>query len=131
MVISLGSALAGDWDDVRADIRAVREATSGRVLKVIIEAAALDDAQKERASEAAVSAGADFVKTNTGFGGGGATLADVDFNPRVVVGRAEIKASGGTRTPAEAEALIRAGATRLGTSGGVGLVAGARSAAEY
>ena len=71
----------------------------GKVLKVIIETCYLSDEQKERASEAAVQAGADFVKTSTGFGTGGATLDDVRLMARVIAGRAQIKAAGGVRTP--------------------------------
>lgn len=131
MVIAIGSALAGDWAYVQADVAAVRQATAGKVLKVIIETCYLSDEQKERATEAAVAAGADFVKTSTGFGTGGATLADVALMKRVIAGRAEIKAAGGVRTPADAEAMIAAGATRLGTSGGVGLVAGTQNQSGY
>ena len=136
MVMAIGSALAGDWDYVQADIAAVRAATTGRVLKVIIETCYLHDEQKERASEAAVLAGADFVKTSTGFGTvssgiSGATLADVALMRRVIAGRAQIKAAGGVRTPADAEAMIAAGAARLGTSGGVGLVTGTQRPSGY
>ena len=131
MVIAIGSALAGDWDYVQADVAAVRAATAGRVLKVIIETCYLNDEQKERATEAAVAAGADFVKTSTGFGTGGATPSDVALMRRVIAGRAQIKAAGGVRTPADAEAMIAAGATRLGTSGGVGLVAGTQNQSGY
>ena len=131
MVIAIGSALADDWAYVQADVAAVRAATTGRVLKVIIETCYLSDEQKERATEAAVAAGADFVKTSTGFGTGGATLADVALMRRVIAGRAQIKAAGGVRTPADAEAMIAAGATRLGTSGGVGLVAGTQHQSGY
>ena len=132
MVIAIGSALAGDWEYVQADVAAVRQAigqkgeAGAKVLKVIIETCYLNDEQKENATEAAVAAGADFVKTSTGFGTGGATLSDVALMKRVIAGRAEIKAAGGVRTPADAEAMIAAGAARLGTSGGVGLVAGAQ-----
>lgn len=136
MVMAIGSALAGDWEYVQADALAVREATSGRVLKVIIETCYLNDEQKERASEAAVLAGADFVKTSTGFGTvssgiSGATLADVALMRRMIAGRAQIKAAGGVRTPADAEAMIAAGAARLGTSGGVGLVTGTQRPSGY
>lgn len=131
MVIAIGSALAGDWDYVQADVAAVRAATAGRVLKVIIETCYLSGEQKERATEAAVAAGADFVKTSTGFGTGGATPSDVALMRRVIAGRAQIKAAGGVRTPADAEAMIAAGATRLGTSGGVGLVAGTQHQSGY
>ena len=131
MVMAIGSALSGDWAYVQSDIAAVREATAGKVLKVIIETCYLNDQQKQKATEAAVQAGADFVKTSTGFGSGGATLDDVRLLARVIAGRAQIKAAGGVRTPAEAQAMIEAGAARLGTSGGVGLVSGVQSEAGY
>ena len=131
MVIHVGSALAGDWEAVEADVRAVRRAVPEQVLKVIIETCYLDDEQKRRATEAAVQGGADFVKTSTGFGTGGATVADVKLMREVIAGRAQIKAAGGVRTPADAQAMIAAGATRLGTSGGVGLVSGGENGAGY
>ncbi|WP_278913503.1 deoxyribose-phosphate aldolase [Deinococcus wulumuqiensis] len=131
MVIHIGSALAGDWDAVEADVRAVRRAVPEQVLKVIIETCYLSDEQKRRATEAAVQGGADFVKTSTGFGTGGATVEDVKLMSEVIAGRAQIKAAGGVRTPADAQAMIEAGATRLGTSGGVGLVSGGENGAGY
>ena len=131
MVIHIGAARAGDWNAVQADIQAVRDATADRVLKVIIETALLDDEQKRRATEAAVQAGADFVKTSTGFSTGGATVADVALMNEVIAGRAAIKAAGGVRSPADAQAMIDAGATRLGTSGGVGLVTSGEAGAGY
>ena len=124
MVIDIGSALAGNWTAVEADVRAVREAIPNAVLKVIIETCFLNDEQKTAASLAAVNAGADFVKTSTGFGTGGATVTDVELMKRAIGDRAEIKAAGGVRTRDDAMAMIQAGATRLGTSGGVALVAG-------
>ena len=75
--------------------------------------------------------GADFVKTSTGFGTGGATVEDVKLMADVIAGRAAIKAAGGVRSPADAEAMIAAGATRLGTSGGVGLVSGGENKQGY
>ena len=131
MVMAIGSALAGDWAYVQADIAAVRDATAGKVLKVIIETCYLTGEQKEKATEAAVQAGADFVKTSTGFGPGGATLDDVRLMARVAAGRAKIKAAGGVRSPEDAAAMIEAGAARLGTSGGVGLVSGAANKGGY
>ncbi|THF88197.1 deoxyribose-phosphate aldolase [Deinococcus sp. KSM4-11] len=131
MVIHIGAALAGDWDTVQADVRAVRKAIPDRVLKVIIETCYLNDEQKRGATEAAVQGGADFVKTSTGFGTGGATLDDVRLMREVIAGRAQIKAAGGVRTPDDARAMIEAGATRLGTSGGVALVAGDRTGEGY
>ena len=131
MVMAIGSALAGDWAYVQADIAAVRGATAGKVLKVIIETCYLSGEQKEKATEAAVQAGADFVKTSTGFGPGGATLDDVRLMARVAAGRAKIKAAGGVRSPEDAAAMIEAGAARLGTSGGVGLVSGEANKGGY
>ncbi len=131
MVMAIGSALAGDWAYVQADIAAVRGATAGKVLKVIIETCYLSGEQKEKATEAAVQAGADFVKTSTGFGPGGATLDDVRLMARVAAGRAQIKAAGGVRSPEDAAAMIEAGAARLGTSGGVGLVSGEANKGGY
>lgn len=124
MVIHLGAARAGDWAAVQRDIAAVREACGSAVLKVIIETALLDDESKRRATEAAAAAGADFVKTSTGFASGGATAEDVALMREVLAGRAEIKAAGGVRSAADAQAMLDAGATRLGTSGGVALVQG-------
>lgn len=131
MVIHVGAALENDWEAVQADVNAVRRAIPDRVLKVIIETCYLNDEQKRGATEAAVLGGADFVKTSTGFGTGGATVEDVKLMAEVIAGRAKIKAAGGVRTPADAEAMIAAGATRLGTSGGVGLVSGSENKQGY
>ncbi|TNC15172.1 deoxyribose-phosphate aldolase [Methylobacterium terricola] len=122
MVIALGALKEGRTDAVRADIAAVRAACRGQVLKVIIETCLLDDAQKRLACTLAVEAGADFVKTSTGFSTGGATVPDVALM-RATVGEAVgVKASGGVRSLEVARALVEAGATRLGTSSGVALV---------
>lgn len=119
MVIDVGAAVAGDWDYVRSDIAAVRAAVpEPTVLKVIIESAALTDEQIVRACEAAEAAGADFVKTSTGFHpAGGASVHAVELMAATVGGRLGVKASGGIRTSAAARAMIAAGATRLGLSG--------------
>jgi deoxyribose-phosphate aldolase len=122
MVMSIGDALAGDFDAVEADVRAVREAAPECVLKVILETGFLDDGQMDAAARASVRAGADFVKTSTGFGPRGATAADVERLVRAVEGRSQVKASGGIRTRDEALAMIRAGATRIGTSSGVAMI---------
>ncbi|MFE5476969.1 MULTISPECIES: deoxyribose-phosphate aldolase [unclassified Nocardia] len=118
MVIDVGAALAGDFNAVLADIITVREATRDRaVLKVIIESAALTDAAIVGACRAAEQAGADFVKTSTGFHpAGGASVHAVRLMAETVGGRLGVKASGGIRTAADAAALIEAGATRLGLS---------------
>ena len=119
MVIDVGAAVAGEWDAVREDIATVREAVpEPTVLKVIIESAALTDEQVVKACEAAEAAGADFVKTSTGFHpAGGASVHAVELMAATVGGRLGVKASGGIRTGAAARAMIAAGATRLGLSG--------------
>ncbi|MDO4887366.1 MAG: deoxyribose-phosphate aldolase [Actinomycetaceae bacterium] len=117
MVIDLAQAVAGRFDLVEADIRAVREATGGAVLKVIIESAALSDEQIVAACEAARAAGADFVKTSTGFHpAGGASVHAVELMKTTVGDELEVKASGGIRDGKFAAELLRAGATRLGLS---------------
>jgi deoxyribose-phosphate aldolase len=126
MVIDVGAARSGRFADVQADIAAVRAAVPApRVLKVIIESAALDDDQVVGVCRAAEAAGADFVKTSTGFHpAGGATVHAVELMARTVGGRLGIKASGGIRTTADALAMVRAGATRLGLSGTAAVLAG-------
>ncbi|MBF6333796.1 deoxyribose-phosphate aldolase [Nocardia transvalensis] len=118
MVIDIGAALAGDYNAVLSDILTVREAIGGRaVLKVIIEAAALPDAAIVEVCRAAERAGADFVKTSTGFHpAGGASVHAVRLMAETVGGRLGIKASGGIRTAQAAAELVAAGATRLGLS---------------
>ncbi|MFC9875155.1 deoxyribose-phosphate aldolase [Nocardia salmonicida] len=118
MVIDVGAALAGDFNAVLADIITVREATRERaVLKVIIESAALTDEAIVGACRAAEQAGADFVKTSTGFHpAGGADVRAVRLMAETVGGRLGVKASGGIRTAEDAAAMIEAGATRLGLS---------------
>ncbi|HEX4341399.1 MAG TPA: deoxyribose-phosphate aldolase [Polyangiaceae bacterium] len=123
MVISVGDARAGDFAAVERDVRAVRDATAGRVLKVILETGFLSDEQIDGAARAAVSAGADFVKTSTGYGPRGATVADIERLVRAVEGRAGVKASGGIRTRDAALEMLNAGASRIGTSSGVEMVA--------
>jgi deoxyribose-phosphate aldolase len=122
MVIDIGAALAGDYAGVRADIDAVRAAIPDAVLKVIIESAALmslsDTDTVVEVCRAAAAAGADFVKTSTGFHpAGGASVPAVALMADTVGGRLGVKASGGIRTAADAIALLDAGATRLGLSG--------------
>ena len=122
MVIDLGAALAGEFDAVRADIATVRGAVPTATLKVIVESAALLELRGwptlADVCRVAEDAGADFVKTSTGFHPcGGASVRAVEFMAGAVDGRLGVKASGGIRTAAEAVAMIRAGATRLGLSG--------------
>lgn len=118
MVIDVGAALAGDFAAVEADIAAVRAATTGAVLKVIIESAALADEAIVGACKAAVAAGADFVKTSTGFHPSGGASAHAVALMRATVGPdMGVKASGGIRTADAALEMIAAGASRLGLSG--------------
>jgi len=118
--MALGRLLAGDLNATGADIRAVREALgSERVLKVILETGWLSPAQIEAACHVAVDAGADFVKTSTGFGAPGATVAAVRLMRQTVGSRVGVKASGGIRSWADAVAMVEAGANRLGMSGTV------------
>ena len=126
MVINLGAAHAGDWAAVEADIAAVRAAAPAPVvLKVIIESAALDDQQVAAACRASESAGADFVKTSTGFHpAGGASTHAVTLMAETVGGRLGVKASGGIRDAQAAQAMIDAGATRLGLSGSASVLDG-------
>lgn len=122
MVIAVGLLKDGEHDRVRDDIRQVKQACGSSLLKVIIETCMLTDAEKEIACRLAQEAGADFVKTSTGFGGGGATVEDIALMRRVVGPEMGVKASGGIRTFAQAQALIAAGATRIGASAGVAMV---------
>ena len=127
MVINVGAIKSGMWDAVTADIRAVVEASDESKVKVIIETSQLTDEEKVRATECVIEAGADFVKTSTGFIGGGATVEDVMLLRRTIEQKGSscrIKASGGIRTKADALAMIEAGADRIGTSAGVAIVTG-------
>ena len=116
MVLSLGALRAGDDEGLGGEIRFVRSAMPGRILKVILETGLLEPPELVRAALIAVASGADFVKTSTGFQGGGATVAAVSLLRRATGGLAGIKASGGIRSLAEARAMLAAGATRLGMS---------------
>lgn len=133
MVIDLGLAVAGDFEAVEAEISKVRDAVaSPTVLKVIIESAALDDAQIVGCCQAAERAGADFVKTSTGYHpAGGATLHAVRLMAETVAPRLGVKASGGIRDLETARAMVAAGATRLGVSGTRKLIEGADAESGY
>ncbi|MBV7432788.1 deoxyribose-phosphate aldolase [Dermabacteraceae bacterium P13077] len=133
MVIDLGSAVANDFAAVEADIRAVREAIPApTVLKVIIESAALSDEQIVGCCRAAKSAGADFVKTSTGFHpAGGASAHAVKLMRETVGEEMGVKASGGIRTREAAEEMVAAGASRLGLSGSRAVLAGGAAGGSY
>ena len=122
MVINIGAAKAGDMRAVEEDIRTVVKAASGTLVKVILETCFLTDAEKAAACQAAARAGADFVKTSTGFGSGGATVADVALMKASIPETMRVKASGGIRSYEEALVMIAAGAYRLGTSAGITIV---------
>lgn len=133
MVIDIAAARRGDRDALVADIGGVAHTVhdGGAILKVIIETSLLEDDAKVLACEAAVEAGADFVKTSTGFAGGGATVADIELMRRTVGPDLGVKASGGVRSLADAQAMVEAGATRLGASSGVAIVEGEQGTAGY
>jgi deoxyribose-phosphate aldolase len=130
MVINIGALKAGDHTLVSRDIRAVVEVVkaAGAILKVIIETILLTDEEKITACLLAKEAGADFVKTSTGFAGGGATVEDVALMRRVVGPEMGVKAAGGVHNFAEAQSMVAAGATRIGASAGVKIVQGEHEA---
>lgn len=132
MVINIGALKDGDYELVEADIRAVVEAAKGKALsKVIIETCLLTDEEKVKACELSVKAGADFVKTSTGFSTGGATVADIELMRKTVGPDIGVKASGGVRSVEDAENMMKAGATRIGASSGVAIVNGLTSQSDY
>lgn len=132
MVINIGALKNGEDDLVRRDIAAVVEAAGGKALtKVIIETCLLTDEEKVRACKLAVEAGADFVKTSTGFSTGGATKEDIALMRKTVGPDIGVKASGGVRSAEDARIMVEAGATRIGTSGGVAIAKGEESQSAY
>jgi deoxyribose-phosphate aldolase len=125
MVLNIGALKSGNYDLVKKDIRkVVRTVGKKTTVKVILEAGLLSEAEKVKACELAMAAGAHFVKTSTGTGYGGATVEDVKLLRRTVGTKLGVKASGGIRTYEQALALVEAGADRIGTSAGVQIVAG-------
>lgn len=132
MVLNIGALHSGLLDHVQKDIEGVVQAAKGKALvKVILETSLLDDMQKRTASELAVLAGADFVKTSTGFSTGGATPEDVKLMRSVVGPEIGVKASGGVRNIEDVDKMIEAGATRIGASSGVAIMEGLESSADY
>lgn len=124
MVINLGALKSGDDDTVLNDIAAVRKACEGKILKVIIETSQLTEEEKVKACQLAAKAKADFVKTSTGFTGGGATVADVALMRASVPANMQVKASGGVRSREDFDTMVAAGATRIGASSGVKIIEG-------
>lgn len=119
MVVNLAAARSGDLGLVERDIAAVVTAGEGATVKVIIECCEFDAAMKKTLTETVIAAGADYVKTSTGFASGGATLEDVQLLSRTAAGRAKVKAAGGIRDLDSCLQMIEAGADRIGTSAGV------------
>lgn len=122
MVMNISKFLSGDYGYVAEDLAGVVGEAGGVPVKVIIETAYLSDDEKRRAAEIVGESGAAYIKTSTGFAGGGATVEDVRLLREASPERVLVKASGGIRTLADARAMLEAGAARLGTSGGVALV---------
>lgn len=132
MVINIGALKDKQYDLVEKDIKAVVDAAKGKALtKVIIETCLLTDEEKEMACKLSVNAGADFVKTSTGFSTGGATAEDVALMRKTVGPDVGVKASGGVRSLEDAQKMIEAGATRIGASSGIAIVNGLTSDSSY
>ncbi|CAI9388522.1 MULTISPECIES: deoxyribose-phosphate aldolase [Bacillaceae] len=132
MVINIGALKDKNYDLVKEDIKAVVNAAKGKALsKVIIETSLLTNEEKEIACKLAVEAGADFVKTSTGFSTGGATVEDIALMRKTVGPSVGVKASGGVRSSEDTAKMIEAGATRIGASSGVAIVNGLTSTSDY
>ncbi|AIK36175.1 MULTISPECIES: deoxyribose-phosphate aldolase [Bacillus] len=132
MVINIGALKDKNDELVERDVRAVVEAAKGKALvKIIIETCLLTEEEKVRACELSVKAGVDFVKTSTGFSTGGATVEDVALMRKTVGPEIGVKASGGVRNGEDMDAMVEAGATRIGTSAGVALVSGKTATTDY
>lgn len=132
MVINIGALKDKNYDLVQADIAAVVQAAKGSALvKVIIESCLLTDEEKVKACELAVAAGADYVKTSTGFSTGGATAADIALMRKTVGPNLGVKASGGVRSLEDMKSMVEAGATRIGASSGVAIMNGLIADSNY
>ena len=131
MVINIGALKDKRFNDVKEDIESVVTAANGKTVKVIIETVLLTDEEKVKACEIAKEAGAHFVKTSTGFAGGGATAEDVKLMKDTVGADVEVKASGGVRNLEDFNRMLEAGATRIGASAGVQIIQGLESDSSY
>ncbi|WP_409178266.1 deoxyribose-phosphate aldolase [Brevibacillus fortis] len=127
MVLNVGALKSGDLETVKKDIAAVKQAAGDILLKVILETCLLTEEEKVVACKLSVEAGADYVKTSTGFSTGGATVEDIALMRKTVGPNVGVKASGGVRDGETAVAMIEAGASRIGTSSGVSIVTGAKT----
>ncbi|WP_319559928.1 deoxyribose-phosphate aldolase [Marispirochaeta sp.] len=128
MVMNIGALKAGDYALVESDIRSVVRSAGRALVKVIIETFYLTDEEKIKATEIVANSGAAFVKTSTGFAGGGATVEDVRLMKETAGTLLQVKAAGGVRSYEDAMAMIEAGAARIGTSGGIAIVSGGGNA---
>ncbi|MFA9558786.1 deoxyribose-phosphate aldolase [Evansella sp. AB-rgal1] len=132
MVINIGALKDKEDEIVYRDMEAVVQAAKGKAItKVIMETSLLTDEEKVRACELSVRAGADFVKTSTGFSGGGATVEDIALMRKTVGPELGVKASGGVRNRETAQAMVEAGATRIGASAGIAIVQGEQGQSDY
>ena len=131
MVINIGALKDKRFNDVKEDIESVVTAANGKTVKVIIETVLLTDEEKVKACELAKEAGAHFVKTSTGFAGGGATAEDVKLMKDTVGDALEVKASGGVSNLEDFNRMLEAGATRIGASAGVQIIQGLESDSSY
>ena len=131
MVINIGQLKARNFQKVQHDIQTVKRTCGNKILKVILETGLLDDAEKRSACILCTAAGADFVKTSTGFSTGGATIEDINLMRELVGSDKGVKASGGIRDTQTAMAMINAGASRIGASAGIAIIQGKKSDADY
>lgn len=131
MVINIGALKDGDYEYVKQDIAVLKEAVGDHVLKVIIETCLLTDEEKEKMCDIVVEAGADFIKTSTGFSTAGATFHDIELFNRCVAGRCKIKAAGGIKSVDDMEKFISLGADRLGTSSAIKLLKNQETGGAY
>jgi deoxyribose-phosphate aldolase len=131
MVINIGDVKNGKFDLVREEIGTIKKVIGNRILKVIIETCYLTEAEKIRLCDAVTKAEADFIKTSTGFGTAGATLADVQLFKKHIGPNVKIKAAGGVKTREDLETFINAGCNRIGTSSAVSLLSGGCAAEKY
>ncbi|MCH4071590.1 deoxyribose-phosphate aldolase [Pseudoramibacter sp.] len=122
MVINIGEMKAGNYDYVLNEIKVLRKVTEGKILKVIVETCYLDEAEKIKVCELVTEAGADFIKTSTGFGTAGATIEDVELFKKHIGPKVKIKAAGGISSVEDLEAFVKAGCARIGTSRAIGLL---------
>ncbi len=122
MVINIGAMKAGDYDFVEQEIAALREATRGKILKVIVETCYLTEDEKIKVCELVTNAGADFIKTSTGFGPSGATIEDIRLFKKHIGPKVKMKAAGGISTVEDLETFVDAGCARIGTSRAIGLL---------